>query len=250
MPGVVLVTGAARGIGLTTAGLFHERGYRVAITDVQGEEAVAAAAGLDAAGETAIGLELDVTSSASIDAAVAEAVDRLGGLDVLVNNAGTVNPQRSAEIPDADWDALVSIHLGGTFRCSRAAFPALRDSPNGAIVSISSIAAVQGIAKRLSYSAAKAGIEGLTRVLAVEWAEHGIRVNAVGPGYTMTKRMGGTIASGLLDESSVTRLIPMDRFAEPEEIAEGVFFLASRRASYVTGQTLYVDGGVTVDSHW
>ena len=151
---------------------------------------------------------------------------------------------------DEAWSGLLAVHLDGTFRCCRAAFPALRDSANGAIVSISSVAARVGIPQRLSYSAAKAGIEGLTHVLAVEWAAAEIRVNAVAPGYTMTKRMEGTIESGLLDETRVTRLIPMQRFARPEEIANAVYWLSSEEASYVTGQTLYVDGGAIVNSHW
>lgn len=250
MSSVALITGSARGIGLATAELFHSRDHRIVITDVQGDEAVEAAKGLDESGETAIGLKMDVTNTDEIASAMEDVKSHFGQLDVLVNNAGTVNPQPSAEIPDAAWDDLVAIHLGGAFRCSRGAHSLLSEGSGGAIVSISSIAAKQGIPKRLSYTAAKAGIEGLTKVLAVEWAGDGIRVNAIGPGYTMTKRMEGTIASGLLEEKSVTRLIPMDRFAEPSEIAEGVFFLASDRASYVTGQTLYVDGGVTVNSNW
>jgi NAD(P)-dependent dehydrogenase (short-subunit alcohol dehydrogenase family) len=248
--GAVLVTGSARGIGRATAELFAERGYRIAITDIQGEEAAEAAREIDPSGDRAIGLEMDVTDSASVNKGMEDVVGKFGGLSVLVNNAGTVNPQPSADIPDEDWEALVNVHLGGAFRCCRAAYPALRDSGHGAIVSISSVAAKQGIPKRLSYSASKAGIEGLTKVLAVEWAAENIRVNAVGPGYTMTKRMEGTIASGLLEEQSVTRLIPLERFARPREISEAVFWLASERASYVTGQTLYADGGVTVNSNW
>jgi NAD(P)-dependent dehydrogenase (short-subunit alcohol dehydrogenase family) len=247
---VAFVTGAARGIGMAIAETFAGEGCSVVVGDLDVAEAESVARRLDPDGARVLAIRLDVTDTSSVDAAFAATVDTFGRLDALVNVAGTINPQPSQDVTDKDWSDLLAVHLDGTFRCCRAAYPALGRSETAAIVSISSVAAQVGIPMRLSYSAAKAGIEGLTRVLAVEWAGAGIRVNAVAPGYTMTKRMEGTIASGLLDETQVTRLIPMRRFAAPEEIANAVYFLASPRASYVTGQTLYADGGAVVNSHW
>jgi NAD(P)-dependent dehydrogenase (short-subunit alcohol dehydrogenase family) len=247
---VAFVSGAARGIGMAIAEAFVRAGCDVVVGDIDAAEAEIVAERLDSSGERALAVRLDVTETASVDAAVAQTLEKFGRLDALVNVAGTINPQPSQDVTDDAWSDLLAVHLDGTFRCCRAAYAALTRSDTAAIVSISSVAAKVGIPKRLSYSAAKAGIEGLTRVLAVEWADVGIRVNAVAPGYTMTKRMEGTIASGLLDETQVTRLIPMRRFAAPEEIANAVYFLASPSASYITGQTLYADGGAIVNSHW
>ena len=157
---VALVTGAARGIGMAISETFAAQGCAVAVSDVDGAEATSVAERLDPSGARTLALELDVTSTASADAAVAATVAKFGRLDALVNVAGTINPQPSEEVPDADWSALLAVHLDGTFRCSRAAYPALAESDSAAIVSISSIAAKVGIPKRLSYSAAKAGIEG------------------------------------------------------------------------------------------
>ena len=193
---VAFISGAARGIGLAIAEAFLADGYRVAIGDRDLDEATASAGRLDPGGERALAVDLDVTERTSVDRAIAATTGRFGRLDALINVAGTIDPEASESITDERWSGLLAVHLDGTMRCCRAAHPALSASPAPAIVSISSVAATVGIPKRASYSAAKGAIEALTRVLAVEWAEAGIRVNAVAPGYTMTKRMEGTISSG------------------------------------------------------
>jgi NAD(P)-dependent dehydrogenase (short-subunit alcohol dehydrogenase family) len=248
---VAYVTGGAGGIGRATCEAFFDAGYRVVLTDLHGATSVAAASELDGSGERVLGLECDVSSTESVDRAVTAAVGRFGRLDALVNVAGVVGPGPSESLADADWDSLVSIHLGGTFRCSRAAFPALSASGAGSIVSISSIAGRTGFSFRASYCAAKAGIEGLTRALAVEWAKRGVRVNAIAPGHVRTPMLDHSLAIGSVTPEIVearTNRIPLGRYAQPEEIAAAVLFLSSPAASYITGEVLCVDGAITVNA--
>src|SRR5581483_3005754 len=248
---VAYVTGGAGGIGRATCQAFFDAGYGVALTDLDGETSEAAAAEIDGSGDRVVGLTCDVSSTESVDRAVAAAVERFGRLDALVNVAGVVGPGPSEELSDESWDRLISIHLGGAFRCSRAAFPALSATGAGSIVSISSIAGRTGFSIRASYCAAKAGIEGLTRALAVEWAKRGVRVNAIAPGHVRTPMLDHSLAIGSVTPEIVearTQRIPLGRYAQPEEIAAAVLFLSSPAASYITGEVLCVDGAITVNA--
>ena len=246
---VALVTGAARGIGLATARAFLDQGIRVAIADFDFDTAKEAVSGLTA-GDAAAAFSMDVRSTEEVNAAVASIVDRFGRLDILINNAGTAtsNPRPSQEEPDEEWTRHLETHLGGTFRCSRAAYPLLAASGNGSIVNLSSFAAHMAIRQRIAYTSAKAGIEGMTRDLAVEWAPVGIRVNAVAPGYILTPRLESGFKTGNLSEAAMVENVPMRRLGRAEEIASVIGFLCSDAASYVTGQTIIIDGGASIDS--
>lgn len=247
---VALVTGAANGIGLATARALLAGGHRVAFADRDGPAAVRAAAeaGAQAGAEDAVqALAADVTDSAAVERMIADVLTGWGRLDVLVNNAGIPGSHASATITDGDWAASLDVNLSGALRCSRAAYAALAAAPAPAIVNVSSVAAVVGMAGRAGYGAAKAGLSGLTRVLAVEWAPVGIRVNAVAPGYVRTegfeRRMVGERAHliGALEAE-----VPLGRLCDPDEVATVIRFLASSDAGYVTGQTIVIDGGMTV----
>jgi NAD(P)-dependent dehydrogenase (short-subunit alcohol dehydrogenase family) len=247
---VAVITGAGGGIGAATCRLFVERGMRVVAADVSARTAQEVAEELDPTGESVTPINVDVSSAQSVEAMIAEATTRFGSVDVLVNLAGITSPGPSEAVSDEDWSRLVDIHLGGTFRCSRAAFPALSVSRSAAIVNTASVAAWLGLPGRASYCAAKAGIEGLTRTLAVEWAKHGIRVNAIAPGYIGTRPVEAMIQRGFVDESRLRARIPLDRLGRPEEVASAIHFLASPDASYITGHTLTVDAGLTVSGQF
>ena len=242
---IALVTGGAQGLGFADAVRLAEGGYRIVVADANGPGAAAAA---ETIGGGAVGWELDVRDPDGVDATFARVDAELGRLDVLVNNAGISRPEVTTAVGEDEWHRMIDIHLGGTFRCSKAAYPLLARQ-GGAIVNVSSVAATLGQGKRASYAAAKGGIEALTRDLAMEWVGDGIRVNAVAPGVMETEILVTNVERGMLDPAVFNDRIPMGRMGQPSEIAEAVFFLADT-ATYVTGQTLVVDGGFTVSFAW
>lgn len=245
---VLAVTGGASGIGWASVEQWCSDGGAAVILDFSQEKIDEAIA--HAPDEWALrGILVDVTNREAVDAAFESITSEEGRLDALVNCAGNARPVPSAEMSDADWEALLEVHLTGSMRSCRAAYPLLKDG-GGSIVNISSVAGVAGMPKRASYNTVKHGLIGLTKSLAVEWAADNIRVNAVGPGYTWTPFNGQLEEQGLLDPAPITKRIPLNRWAQPEEIAAGIVFLSDPKASFITGHTLMVDGGMTIDGNW
>jgi 3-oxoacyl-[acyl-carrier protein] reductase len=243
---VAVVTGGARGIGLATSRHLAERGYHAVLADFNEESAGAAVTELRAAGLSAGAAHVDVTDRHSVDELFARVVVESGRLDTLVTCAGITDQGESATMTDESWSRMLSTHLDGTFRCCRAAYQNLKQSPIASIVTVSSVVAQLGLPKRLSYAVAKNGVEGLTRTLAVEWAPDGIRVNSIAPGWTRTAQTDAAMRSGIVDEGRLVARIPMGRLAQPEEIARAIGFLCSSDASYISGHVLVADGCASI----
>ena len=236
-----LVTGSTRGIGLAVAQALAGRGARVAVNSRDAAAVDAVVAGL---GGGAVGVAGDLGSPGGAAGVVERAIAALGGIDILVNNAGMAMPAESVDLSPADWQRTIDLDLSAVFYCSQAAAREMLAHGGGAIVNISSVQAFTPLARRVAYAAAKAGVVGVTRALAAEWAP-AVRVNAVAPGYVQTAMVQELIDAGRVNPDAVNARTPMRRMARPEEIAAAVVFLASGSAGYVTGETLMVDGGWT-----
>lgn len=237
----VLVTGGGRGIGLATGRLLKAAGWNVVLLDLGAFDE-----GLPAEFDCRVA---DVSDTDAVNRLISGIVADHGGIGGLVNAAGYNRHEAVEELHDETWIKLLDVHVGGVLRVCRAAAKSLKER-RGAVVNFSSIAGHIGRPRRGPYSAAKAGIEGLTRTLAVEWAPFGVRVNAVVPGIVNTRLVQQNIAEGRADRESLVRSIPLKRMAEPEELASVVEFLLSGKASYITGQSIVVDGGAIINGDW
>jgi NAD(P)-dependent dehydrogenase (short-subunit alcohol dehydrogenase family) len=244
-----LVTGGAKGIGLAISQELVALGWNVVVTGRDAAAIDTAVSGLASGPGKAIGRVMDVRDRTSIDSVITDTRSEFGSLDSLINCAGVIIRNESEVLSEADWETVIDTDLSGVFKCSQAAFADLEKAKGATIVNVGSIAGSVGIAGRAGYTAAKAGLEGLTRTLGLEWADRDIRVNAVAPGWTRTEMVAGGIKDGRLSEAALTSRIPQKRLAEPSEIAKVVLFLMSSDSSYITGQTITVDGGITINGN-
>jgi 3-oxoacyl-[acyl-carrier protein] reductase len=245
---VAIVTGSARGIGAGTAKRFAEEGAAVAVLDLDEGQAQATAEGLGGDAK-AIGVGCNVTDAASVQAAVDRVTSELGGLHVLVNNAGITRDNLLFKLTEDDWDAVMNVHLKGAFLMSKAAQKTFVEQRYGKILNLSSVSA-NGNRGQANYSAAKAGVQGFTRTLALELGQFGVNVNAIAPGFIATEMTDDTARRLKLDVEDFRKMNaeanPVKRVGYPEDIAAAAAFLCSDEASYITGQTLYVDGGAKI----
>ena len=243
---VAVVTGAARGIGAATAVRLAHDGLDVAILDLDADRGQDTAAAVRAAGRRAVAVGADVTDEQSVAAAIEMVTAELGGPTVLVNNAGVLHSSPLHRMELADWRRLIDVHLTGAFLLSRATQQHMVAAGWGRIVNLSSIAAV-GDRSRVHYSSAKAGLQGMTKTLAIELGRFGVTVNCVAPGFTVTD-MTRDVADGVgmdFDEMQAERAgaVPVGRSGQPDDIAHAISFFVDERSGFVSGQVLYVAGG-------
>ncbi|WP_405182947.1 3-oxoacyl-ACP reductase FabG [Nocardia sp. NBC_01377] len=238
-----IVTGGASGIGAAIASRLAADGNMVAVFDLDGEAAATMAAELERAGGKSVGLAVDVTDRAAIDAGIDEVRSRLGRPTILVTSAGLSLESNFLDVTAEMWNKSLAVNLTGTFDCCQAVLPGMIEERWGRIVTISSSSVHSGSAWLASYVAAKSGVVGLTKSLALEFARHGITVNTVPPGFIDTPMLQQAVERGFFDVESQTERTPVGRIGRPEDIASACAYLVSEEAGYITGQIIGVNGG-------
>jgi 3-oxoacyl-[acyl-carrier protein] reductase len=241
---VVIVTGGARGIGYAISTTLANRGADIVIADLQADLAEKSASELGAAtGRRTLAAAVNVADPANVNSMVEKALTEYGHIDILVNNAGITRDKLIMRMEEADWDMVIDVNLKGAFNCCKAVFRPMMKQRYGRIVNISSVSGQAGQTGQVNYSASKAGLIGLTKALAREFASRSITVNAVAPGFIPT-----VLTQDLAPElkEAILKATPLGRMGTPEEIAYAVAFLASDEAAYITGQVLAVDGGMVM----
>ena len=241
---VALVTGASRGLGRALALAFGAAGATVACAARSGDQVAETAARIREAGGQARAVPLDVTRGEQIVTAVAAVTQALGPIDILVNNAGITAEKKTVEVTDDEWEGMLSTNLTSMFRCCRAVAPSMIARGRGKIVNIGSMWGRLGVPRYAAYCVSKAGVDALTRCLAIEWARHNIQVNCLAPGYLATDFSRDKMAEPRIRDLILSK-IPARRLAEPAEMGPLAVYLASAASDFMTGQTVYIDGGET-----
>lgn len=237
-----LVTGAGSGIGRAISIRFAKEGADVAVADIKGESAEETAKEIEKLGRASIFIRADVSNAADAEKMVKKTIKKFGKLDILVNNAGVTIAKPLLEITESDWNTTINVCLKSVFLCSKAAVPQMVKQGSGKIINIASIAGQTGGPNLTAYCAAKGGVVNLTRALALELAPKKINVNAIGPGPTETP-MSKSMLENPRERQELLSLIPWGRFGKPEDMAAVAVFLASDDADYITGSTIFVEGG-------
>jgi 3-oxoacyl-[acyl-carrier protein] reductase len=238
---VALVTGGARGIGKAICERLAAEGVNLVVADIMEDDARATASEFEKQGVKAVGMRMDVSNAESVAEVMAKAKDEMGRIDILVNNAGITRDGLIMRMKEEDWDAVLNINLKSVFLCSKEAVKIMAKQRYGRIVNIASVVAFMGNPGQANYSASKAGMMGLTKTTAKEYASRGITANAVAPGFIVTA-MTDALPDNVKDE--MKRAIPIGEFGTAQDVAEAVVFLASPQAGYITGQVIHVNGGM------